>query len=64
MHYSVGEVARKFRVTTKTIKNWERDRKIPPAKRVKRNNWRFWDEQGLARIRDFAEGTEEPGGRR
>lgn len=47
-HYSVGDLATRFGVSTESLRNWERQKLIPPAQRTPGKHRRYTDEHVAA----------------
>ena len=48
---TVGELARRFGRDTSTIRRWEREGRIPPARRDPLNGHRYWSETEVEELR-------------
>ncbi|MCB9800475.1 MAG: MerR family transcriptional regulator [Candidatus Omnitrophica bacterium] len=50
-HYSIKDVAKILGVSTRTLLNWENAKKIPQAKRDPMNNYRYYSEQDINKLK-------------
>jgi DNA-binding transcriptional MerR regulator len=57
---TMGQAAKELGVTKNTLYLWEKNSKIDRARRLKRNNYRFYTREDLAKIRTWMEATEAP----
>lgn len=49
--YLASEVAKILGISKKTLFNWEKARKIPKPKRDPMNNYRYYTEEDLAKLK-------------
>ena len=50
MERSIGEVAQIFGVSSQTLRQWEAQKLIPPAKRKFIARWRVWTDEDIKTI--------------
>jgi len=62
MNLSIGQVAKKVRVSTETLRRWEADGLIPPAKRKFIAKWRTWTATEVEVIERVVKERSKPGG--
>lgn len=58
--YSMGMAAKALGVSKETLYRWEKQGKIPPAKRVARNNQRVYTPEDILKIREFKDAIRDP----
>jgi excisionase family DNA binding protein len=58
--YSMKEAARQIGVHKLTLYKWEREGKIPPAKRYARKNERVYSDEDIARIIAWKDAIVDP----
>ncbi|MFL6760104.1 MerR family transcriptional regulator [Sphingomonas sp.] len=58
--YSMGEAAKKIGVHKLTLYRWEREKKIPPAKRYARKNERVYSDEDIQRILEWKDAIVDP----
>lgn len=52
-HQSIGQVAKRVGVSTETLRRWEAEGLIPPARREFINHWRVWTDEEIEMIEGF-----------
>jgi len=50
-YYTIGEVAKIFNVSPRTLKNYEKQGKIPKPMRNTSNNWRIYTEEDIEKLK-------------
>lgn len=58
--YSMGEAAKRLGVHKLTLYRWEKQGKIPPARRFARKNERVYSDQEIQAIREWKDRIIDP----
>jgi DNA-binding transcriptional MerR regulator len=59
--YSMKDAAKKIGVHYMTLYRWEKNRKVPPPKRIARTNARIYTDADIAVIKEWADQVIDPG---
>ena len=49
--YYIKDVIKELKIFRKTLYNWEKAKKIPPAKRDPMSRYRYWTEDDVKRLK-------------
>ena len=50
-YHSIKDVAKALDVNARTLMNWERAKKIPKAKRDPMNNYRYYSDEDIKKLK-------------
>jgi DNA-binding transcriptional MerR regulator len=47
---TIGQISKRFEVSSETLRRWEKNGLIPPARRIHLNKWRAWEDKDIQSI--------------
>ena len=59
--FTRGQAAAMLGVHPRTLRRWEREGKIPSARRILRNNFRVYTDEDIQSLREWMTATSDPG---